>query len=226
MRTAEDVSIPEAYRKPASGKRSLKPDPLMKWPSGGLFWRSMAVPRSLARKPLRLILLLALPFVLALGQEKGGSMALQITSTAFSPGEMIPKKFTCDGPDVSPQLAWNDPPVGTEGFALIADDPDAPVGTWVHWVLYDLPASARMLAEGVAKQEQLPSGARQGRNDFGKIGYDGPCPPPGKPHRYFFKLYAVDAKPTLKAGATKADLERALKGHILGQAELVGRYGR
>ncbi len=186
----------------------------------------MAVPRSLARKPLRLILLLALPFVLALGQEKGGSMALQITSTAFSPGEMIPKKFTCDGPDVSPQLAWNDPPVGTEGFALIADDPDAPVGTWVHWVLYDLPASARMLAEGVAKQEQLPSGARQGRNDFGKIGYDGPCPPPGKPHRYFFKLYALDAEPNLKAGATKADVERALKGHILGQGELIGRYGR
>jgi len=191
-----------------------------------LFWRNIAVSRSLAPKPLRLILLLALPSVLSFGQGKGGSMALQVTSTAFSPGEMIPKKFTCDGPDVSPQLAWNDPPAGTESFALIVDDPDAPVGTWVHWVLSDLLASARKLAEGGAKQEQLPSGARQGRNDFGKIGYGGPCPPPGKPHRYFFKLFALDAKPNLKAGATKADVERALKGHILGQAELMGRYGR
>ena len=153
-------------------------------------------------------------------------MALQVTSTAFSPGGMISKKFTCEGADVSPQLAWNDPPAGTESFALIADDPDAPVGTWVHWVLYDLPASTREFDEGVPKQEQLPSGARQGRNDFGKIGYDGPCPPPGKPHRYFFKLYALDTKTNLRAGATKADVERALKGHSLGQAELMGRYGR
>jgi Raf kinase inhibitor-like YbhB/YbcL family protein len=181
--------------------------------------------RSPARRPL-LILLLASPWVLAFGQGKGDSMALQLTSTAFSPGELIPKKFTCDGPDVSPQLGWNGPPARTESFALIADDPDAPVGTWVHWVLYDLPANARELAEAVAKQEQLPNGARQGRNDFGKTGYGGPCPPPGKPHRYFFKLYALDAKPNLKAGATKADLERAMKGHILGQAELMGRYGR
>jgi Raf kinase inhibitor-like YbhB/YbcL family protein len=153
-------------------------------------------------------------------------MALQLTSTAFSAGEMIPKRFTCNGADVSAPLVWNDAPVGTESFALIVDDPDAPVGTWVHWVLYDLPASTRELAEGVTKQQQLPSGARQGRNDFGRIGYGGPCPPPGKPHRYFFKLYALDAKLNLKAGATKADLERALKGHVLGQAELMGRYGR
>jgi Raf kinase inhibitor-like YbhB/YbcL family protein len=184
------------------------------------------VPRSLALRSIRLILLLALPAVLAFGQGNGGSMALQVTSTAFSAGEMIPKKFTCDGPDVSPQLAWNNPPAGTESFALIADDPDAPMGTWVHWVLYGLPASTRELAENVAKQEQLPSGARQGRNDFGKIGYGGPCPPPGKPHRYFFKLYALDAKTNLNAGATKTDVERALKGHILGRAELMGRYGR
>jgi Raf kinase inhibitor-like YbhB/YbcL family protein len=171
-------------------------------------------------------LLLALPSVLAFGQGKGGSMALQVASTAFSPGEMIPKKFTCDGPNVSPPLAWNDPPVGTESFALIADDPDAPVGTWVHWVLYDLPAGARRLAEGVPKQEALPGGGRQGRNDFGKVGYGGPCPPPGKSHRYFFKLYALDTKANLKARATKADVESALKGHLLGQAELMGRFGR
>src|SRR5260370_38163289 len=190
----------------------------------GLFWRNIVVPRSLVRRPLRLILLLVLPFVLAFRQGKGGSMALQVTSTAFSPGEMIPKKFTCDGPDISPQLAWNEAPGGTERFALIADDPGAPVGTWVRWVLYDLPASGRQLAEGVAKQEQLPSGARQGRNDFGKIGYGGPCPPPGKPHRYFFKLYALDTNLGLKAGATKAHVEHAQKGHIPAQTELIGKY--
>lgn len=153
-------------------------------------------------------------------------MSLQITSTAFTVGETIPKKFTCDGPDVSPKLTWTEAPPKTQSFALIMDDPDAPVGTWVHWVLYDLPADTKELSEGVSKQEQLPSGARQGRNDFGRTGYGGPCPPPGKPHRYFFKLYALDSKLALKAGATKADLERAMKGHVLGQAELMGRYGR
>ena len=159
-------------------------------------------------------------------QEQGGTMPLQISSTAFSASAAIPKKFTCDGPDVSPQLKWNDPPANAQAFALIMDDPDAPAGTWVHWVLYDLPPNTRELPEAVAKQEQLSSGARQGRNDFGKIGYGGPCPPPGKPHRYFFTLYALDAKLGLKAVATKADVERAMKGHILAQTELVGRYGR
>src|SRR5260370_38581994 len=106
------------------------------------------------------------------------------------------------------------------------DDPDAPAGTWVHWVLYGVPAAAKELPERVSRQEQLASGARQGRNDFGKIGYSGPCPPPGKPHRYFFKLYALDTKLNLKSGATKADLERTMKPHILAQAELIGRYGR
>jgi Raf kinase inhibitor-like YbhB/YbcL family protein len=153
-------------------------------------------------------------------------MPLQITSAAFSAGETIQKKITCDGPDVSPKLSWNEPPAKAQSFALIMDDPDAPVGTWVHWVLFDLPADTKELSEGVAKQEQLSNGARQGRNDFGKIGYGGPCPPPGKPHRYFFKLYALDSKLNLKAGATKADVERAMKGHALGQAELIGRYGR
>ncbi len=153
-------------------------------------------------------------------------MSLQISSTAFSAGETIAKKFTCDGPDVSPQLTWTEPPAKTQSFALIMDDPDAPAGTWVHWVLYDLPANTGELSEGVTKQEQLASGARQGRNDFGKIGYGGPCPPPGKPHRYFFKLYALDTKLNLKAGTTKADVERAMKSHILAQAELIGKYGR
>lgn len=153
-------------------------------------------------------------------------MSFQITSPAFSAGGDIPKKFTCDGPDVSPKLAWNEPPAKTQAFALIVDDPDAPAGTWVHWVLFDLPASVRELAEGVVKQEQVPGGAKQGRNSFGNIGYGGPCPPPGKPHRYFFKLYALDANLGLKAGATKVDVERAMKAHILAQAEIMGKYGR
>ena len=128
---------------------------------------------------------------------------MKISSASFSAGEMIPKKFSCDGPDASLKLNWTEPPAKTQSFALIMDDPDAPAGTWVHWVLFDLPADTRELAEGVAKQKQLTNGARQGRNDFGKIGYGGPCPPPGNPHRYFFKLYALDAKLSLKAGATK-----------------------
>ena len=153
-------------------------------------------------------------------------MSFQLTSTAFAAGGTIPKKFTCDGPDVSPALVWADPPAATKSLALIMDDPDAPVGTWVHWVLYDLPSSVRDLPEAVPKQEELPSGARQGRNDFRKIGYGGPCPPAGPAHRYFFKLYALEAKVNLKPGATKADLEKAMKGHILAQTELMGRYGR
>lgn len=168
----------------------------------------------------------SLALVDSCAQDKGGIMSMQISSTAFSAGETIPKKFTCDGPDASPKLTWSAPPEKTQSFALIMDDPDAPVGTWVHWVLYDLPADTRELAEGVPKQEQLPNGARQGRNDFGKIGHGGPCPPPGKPHRYFFKLYALDTKLNLKAGASKADVERAMKGHILAQGELIGKYGR
>ncbi len=153
-------------------------------------------------------------------------MSFQISSTAFSEGGMIPKKFTCDGPDVSPQLSWKDAPAATQSFALIMDDPDAPVGTWVHWVLYNLPANTKELPEGVEKQEQLAGGGLQGRNDFRKVGYGGPCPPTGNPHRYYFKLYALDAKVDLKAGVTKADAERAMKGHILGQTQVMGRYGR
>ncbi|MCL6480780.1 MAG: YbhB/YbcL family Raf kinase inhibitor-like protein [Firmicutes bacterium] len=153
-------------------------------------------------------------------------MELHLTSTAFEPNGTIPKRHTCDGPDVSPPLAWNDPPAGTQSFALIMDDPDAPAGTWVHWVLFNLPASARALPENVPKVEQLADGALQGRNDFRRIGYGGPCPPKGPAHRYFFKLYALDTRLALRAGATRADVERAMAGHILAQGELVGRYGR
>src|SRR6266852_8120616 len=187
----------------------------------------MKVPRKTSMLPILFrFFLLLLSVVTPSGQEEAQIMSLQLTTSAFPVQGTIPKKFTCDGPDVSPPLAWSGAPPGTQSFALIVDDPDAPAGTWVHWVLYDLPANMRELSEGVAKQEQLSSGARQGRNDFGKIGYGGPCPPPGKPHRYFFKLYVLDTKLNLKADATKADVERAMKGHILAQAELIGRYGR
>lgn len=155
-------------------------------------------------------------------------MAFKLTSGAFEEGGRIPTRFTCDGPDVSPALAWSDAPADTKALALICDDPDAPRGTWVHWVLYDVPVGITTLPEGVPAEEVLPDlgRAKQGRNDFGRIGYGGPCPPPGKPHRYFFKLYALDAALRLEAGATKADVERAMQGHVLGNAQLMGTYGR
>src|SRR5579871_4641138 len=129
---------------------------------------------------------------LAAGQAAGGGMALQITSSAFTEGGMIPKQFTCEGPDASPQLSWSGAPAGTQSLALIVDDPDAPVGTWVHWVLYNLPASLSELAENASRTPNALGTASQGLNDFRRSGYGGPCPPPGKPHRYFFKLYALD----------------------------------
>lgn len=159
-------------------------------------------------------------------EEGGNPMSFSISSPSFSSGGEIPKRFTCDDADVSPQLNWIGAPEGVRSFALIADDPDAPVGTWTHWVLFDLPPQTTELPEGVAKVDEVPSGGRQGRNDFRKIGYGGPCPPPGKPHRYFFKLYALDRMLNLKPGTSKKDVEQAMQGHTLGQAELVGKYGR
>jgi Raf kinase inhibitor-like YbhB/YbcL family protein len=157
----------------------------------------------------------------------GGKMnTFELKSFAFEAGGDIPKKFTCDGSDLSPALNWNEPPAGTQSFSLIMDDPDAPVGTWVHWVLYNLPASARQLPEGVPNDRELANSARQGSNSWNRIGYGGPCPPPGPAHRYFFKLYALDTKTNLRPGATKQELERALQGHILAQAELMGRFRR
>jgi len=151
---------------------------------------------------------------------------VQLTSLAFEPGSDIPAQFTCDGSNVSPALAWSSPPEGTQCFALIMDDPDAPGRTWVHWVLYDLPATERELPEGVPPREMLPSGGRQGRNDFRRTGYGGPCPPPGPAHRYYFRLYALDVRPRVKAGATWEQLDRSMSGHILAHAELMGRYRR
>jgi Raf kinase inhibitor-like YbhB/YbcL family protein len=159
-------------------------------------------------------------------EEEGVPMSIQLTSSAFAEGKPIPAKYTCDGADVSPPLAWSNVPEGTKSLVLISDDPDAPVGTWVHWVIYNIPPDATDLAEGVPKSEVLTNGATQGMTDFKRIGYGGPCPPRGGPHRYFFKLYALDTGLELKPGATKQELLRAMEGHILAEGQLMGTYQR
>ena len=151
---------------------------------------------------------------------------ITLTSSAFSGGKPIPTKYTCDGADVSPPLQWRGVPEGAKSLALICDDPDAPAGTWVHWVLYDLPATTTELAEKAPTTDTLTTGAKQGVNDFKRTGYGGPCPPPGKPHRYFFKLYALDTTTALKPRASKDDVLRAMKGHVLAEGELMGTYQR
>ena len=153
-------------------------------------------------------------------------MNLQITSTTFAEGQPIPQKYTCQGSDISPPLAWTNGQVNTKSFALIMDDPDAPMGTWVHWVLYDLPANTTGLPEDVAKTQVIANGATQGMNTWPRPGYGGPCPPPGKPHRYFFKLYALDTMLDLKPGLTKKDLLKAMEGHVLAEGQLMGTYQR
>lgn len=154
-----------------------------------------------------------------------GKPDLQLSSPSFANGQ-IPKKFTCDGDDTSPQLAWVAPPAATQSFALTVVDHDAPVGSFVHWVLYDLPPETRTLPEGMPKQEELPDGSRQGQNDFDKAGYGGPCPPGGSSHRYTFSLYALDSKLNLAPGATRSQLDDAVKGHILARGQLIARYKR
>jgi Raf kinase inhibitor-like YbhB/YbcL family protein len=171
-------------------------------------------------------IVVAVAMTLAGAPAGGAAMAFTVSSASFPAGGEIPQPHTCEGADLSPPLSWRDPPAGTKVFALIADDPDAPVGTWVHWVLYDLPGDTTQLPQAVPKSATLASGARQGVNDFHKLGYGGPCPPPGKAHRYFFKLYALDAPTNLKPGASKAEVLRAIEGHVLAQAELVGTYKR
>jgi len=153
-------------------------------------------------------------------------MSLTLSSPAFSNGSPIAARFTCDGADLSPVLTWAGVPDRTQSLALIVDDPDAPMGTWTHWLLWNIPARATLLSEDIPKVETLDNGARQGINDFQRIGYGGPCPPPGKPHRYFFKLSALDARLDLKPGATKSALELAIKPHILAQSQIRGTYGR
>ncbi|MBU4305727.1 MAG: YbhB/YbcL family Raf kinase inhibitor-like protein [Candidatus Omnitrophica bacterium] len=153
-------------------------------------------------------------------------MALELTSSAFKNNGYIPQKYTGEGPDVSPALAWSNPPQGTKSFALICDDPDAPVGDWVHWVIYNIPAGVNALAENVPQDKVLKDGLTQGKNDFRRIGYNGPMPPPGKPHRYFFKLYALDAEFKLAPGLLKKELLKLMESHVLEEAQLLGMYRR
>jgi hypothetical protein len=175
--------------------------------------------------------LLFLPLIIVLspsgiyGQQKSSSK-FELRIGSFAPGGFIPKQFTCDGADRSPAISWTNPPVGALSFAIIEDDPDAPSGTFVHWVVYDLPAAFRGLPEALSGDESVLGGGRQGINSFERAGYNGPCPPPGKPHRYFIRLFALDTRLNLRPGAPRKELDAAMKGHILARAELMGRYGR
>jgi Raf kinase inhibitor-like YbhB/YbcL family protein len=155
----------------------------------------------------------------------GGKMDIELTSTAFKEGEFIPKKYTCDGRNVSPPLEWNGVPVATKSISLICDDPDAPIGTWVHWVIFNIPAFTKKLNENIKTAKVLEDGTVQGNNDFRKIGYGGPCPPSGT-HRYFFKIYALDIRIELTPGATKDELIKEMEGHILSEGKLMGKYSR
>jgi Raf kinase inhibitor-like YbhB/YbcL family protein len=158
-------------------------------------------------------------------QTGGEKMSIKVTSTAFPEGGMIPKQYTCDGRNISPPLAWDSVPGNAKTLALTADDPDAPGRTWVHWVVFNLPASAKNLPENVLPQEMITGGGKQGTNDFRKIGYGGPCPPSGT-HRYYFKVYALDKELGLDSRTTKDQVLKAMEGHILAQGELMGRYRR
>ncbi|RII28978.1 MAG: YbhB/YbcL family Raf kinase inhibitor-like protein [Geobacter sp.] len=162
----------------------------------------------------------ALPWSVASGKEVRKMNSLQLNSSAFANGGAIPSRYTCDGDDSNPPLVIDRVPMGTKSLALIMDDPDAPVGLWVHWVVWNIPPQTRQIGE-----KSLPAGALQGRNSWGRTSYGGPCPPSGT-HRYFFKLYALDTILTLGAGSTKTDLEKAMEGHVIGKGELMGTYKR
>lgn len=177
-----------------------------------------------------LALLLAVLSIPALAAPKEKRPMMTLESAAFKASEKIPVKHACDGEDVSPALAWSGVPKQAKSLALVMEDPDAPVGLWIHWLIYDIPAAETGFKEGLAKEPVLPSGAKQGKvwgvHKFDRVGYWGPCPPPGKPHRYFFRLYALSAPTGLKPQATKAELMKALEGKTLATAELVGLFGR
>jgi Raf kinase inhibitor-like YbhB/YbcL family protein len=159
-------------------------------------------------------------------EEEATMKQISVSSNAFEHGSSIPVDYTCDGADRSPALSWEGLPDGTQSIALIVDDPDAPGRTFVHWVIYNIPANITGLPAAMPKNSSLKDGSMQGKNDFGRIGYFGPCPPPGKPHRYFFKVYALDTVLNLKSGASDSQLEAAMSGHILAQGEMVGKFGR
>jgi Raf kinase inhibitor-like YbhB/YbcL family protein len=158
--------------------------------------------------------------------QEAVQVKLQLESSAFKAGETIPRQYTCDGDDFSPPLSWSEPPAGTESLALIADDPDAPVGTWDHWLLFNMPVSTRSLAENIPADRVIEGVGLHGANGWRNVGYGGPCPPQGPAHRYFFRLYALDKVLDLEAGASRGDVERAMQGHVLAEGELMGQYGR
>ena len=153
----------------------------------------------------------------------GKKMEMKVTSKAFQEGGMIPKEYSYDDANMSPPLAWESVPDKTKSLALIVDDPDAPGKTWVHWVVFNIPASVRELPAKIPAQETIAGGGKQGTNDFGKVGYGGPRPPSGT-HRYYFKLYALDTELTLDSSATKDQLLKAMQGHVLGEGQLIGKY--
>ena len=151
---------------------------------------------------------------------------MKLNVAGFPQEGTIPKSFTADGADVSPALSWSGSPTETKAFALIMDDPDAPVGLWTHWTIYDMPTGTASLAENLAKVPVLADGSNQGKNTWGRLGYNGPSPPPGKPHRYFFKVYALSMPLGLSGGATRQELDAAMKGKVLAEAVFMGKYGR
>ena len=153
-------------------------------------------------------------------------MSFSFKSPAFDNGSQISSRYTCAGEDLSPALTWGGAPAAARTLALIADDPDAPSGTFTHWLIWNLPAGHTELGEGIPTRDTFDNGARQGTNDFGRIGYRGPCPPHGRAHRYFFRLYALDTALNLEAGASRHDLDRAMKGHVLAQADWMGTFGQ
>jgi Raf kinase inhibitor-like YbhB/YbcL family protein len=166
-----------------------------------------------------------LPYSYNIKNQIIGEKIMKIKSTAFDDGAFIPGIFTCDGIDVSPPLEWTGDPEGTITYAIICDDPDAPMGTWVHWVIFNIPGNIKELPENMPSLEVLENGARQGRNDFRRTGYGGPCPPRGT-HRYYFKIYALDEELDLVPGISKKELLKAMQGHILSEGQLVGKYKR
>ena len=179
---------------------------------------------------LLLALLLAVPFLASCRHHEQAIVAASDATMTLSSERLqsgnFPKEFTCDGEDKSPALAWTHPPESAKSLALIVTDSDAPSGSFTHWVVYNLPANLNGLPEGVPKQGQLAHGGRQGKTDFGKVGYGGPCPPGGKAHRYVFTLYALDTEIAVESGAPREHVEAAMKGHVVGQGELVAKYGR
>jgi Raf kinase inhibitor-like YbhB/YbcL family protein len=151
-------------------------------------------------------------------------MTFELTSAALREGQPIPRQYSGEGANVSPPLKWSEPPAQTKGFALLCEDPDAPRGTFTHWILFNLPAEVRELSEDQPQGNRLANGAAQGTNDFGKVGYGGPKPPPGKPHRYHFRLYALDQPLPLEPGTKRNEFLTALQGHVLGEVQLTGTY--